>query len=479
MRSLAFAITINANKAMKEKLDICAVCKKKTFDPNKGLICSLTNEKPTFEDECITYEADSDKIEKLKGFAIAHKDKISISGWLAFFLWVGIGVGAIASSVIGIVQIFNEGFGWLFSTIYLISIVTLVAIAIYAIIAFYRRKSNAVSLARTYIAMIVLDGVLSIVISVLLDDSSLFPQAIRQFVWAAIWFAFLQNSTNVQEIIPVQSRSWNGFEKIVLIIYIVTLCLFTASITYAAKSDNPQNLFYTSDSFIDISIAEGNKELPAIISEGITLQRISKDNKNIIYTYQLDNIYKTDTDETLLSENATVSKHELLYEFSKDTISDEFTETCFNKGYSIVYKYIDALSETLYSISISPEEYSSVLNTTYKCPTETLADLIYKYNIQLPIDYMGDASLQRILLNDSDKELIYKVRLPQLSLDNMTSLTSSYLNEYIIDNWSDLSDSIIRLAVVNQLIIRFDFITYSGLEYATIRISPETYNAIS
>ncbi len=464
-------------KTLKEKLEICSVCKKREFDPNKGLVCSLTKDKPTFEDDCTTFESDTVQVEKQVTRTAMYEENKSISGWLAFFLWVGIGVGSIVSAIMGLTHVFNEGFGWIFSTIYLVSIFSLVVIAIYAIIAFYRRKTNAVALATTYIAMIALDGVLSVIIAVLLDDSSMFPSAIRQFGWAVIWFTFLQKSENVEDLIPVLSRTWKRFEKVVLVIYIVAISLFTGAITYVAKSDNPQNIFYTSSSYIDLSIVEGNKELPMVIGEGISLQRISKEDKSIVYTYQLNNTYIADTDADFLAENAMVNKHEVLFELSKDPNSDEFAVTCFNEGYTIKYKYIDAISELLYSVVITPEEYK-VAQESYKCPTETLMDLIYKYNIQLPIDYMGDASLQRISLTNNNKELTYKVRLPQLSLDDMTSITSSYLKEYVLNNWGELNDSIIRLAIVNQLVIRFDFTTYSGLEYATVRISPEEYNTL-
>ena len=465
-------------KTLKEKLEVCSVCKNRKFDPDKGLICSLTKNKPEFENECISYEADPPHIEIQNARSEVYEENKSVSGWLAFFLWVGIGVGALVSAVMGVVQILNEGYVWLFSSISMVAIFSIVVIAIYAIIAFYRRKSNAVALATTYIVMIALDGVLSIVIATLLDDESMFPQAIRQFVWAAIWFTFLQKSNNVEELIPKHSRTWNRFEKMVLAIYIVSISLFTTAIVYAVKSDNPQNIFYTSRSYIDLSIAEWNKELPMIVGDGVTLQRIDKEDQSVVYTYQFSNTYIEDIDKDFLSENSMVAKYEILYELSKDPKYDEFAVTCFEEGYAIKYEYIDAHTRHLYSITISPEEYKSTIQNPYKCPIESLMDLIYKYNIQLPMEYMGDASLQRISLNESVKEITYKVRLPQLSLDEMTNLTTSYLNEYIISNWEALKDFVIRLAIVNQYVIKFDFITHSGLEYTTVRIYPDTYNTL-
>lgn len=38
------------------RLDICETCQNKSFDIKKGIICGLTNEKPTFQDTCPDYK---------------------------------------------------------------------------------------------------------------------------------------------------------------------------------------------------------------------------------------------------------------------------------------------------------------------------------------------------------------------------------------------------------------------------------------
>ena len=37
---------------MEEKIKICKICKNKSFSDEKGIVCGLTGEKPTFENEC-------------------------------------------------------------------------------------------------------------------------------------------------------------------------------------------------------------------------------------------------------------------------------------------------------------------------------------------------------------------------------------------------------------------------------------------
>ena len=138
-----------------DKIKLCSTCKNREFNPECGTVCSFTKEKPSFDDKCDKYVADEVQLSKEASKAEALEEEKSISGWLAFFLWVGVGLGALISAIMGVAQTFGQGFGWLFSSTYLIMIVSLLVIATLTIIAFYKRKSNAVSLATTYIAMIV------------------------------------------------------------------------------------------------------------------------------------------------------------------------------------------------------------------------------------------------------------------------------------------------------------------------------------
>lgn len=457
-------------------IKICSTCKNREFNPECGTVCSFTKEKPSFEGECEKYAADEVLLSKEASKVEALEKEKSISGWLAFFLWIGVGLGALIS-VITFAKALGQGFGWFFSSTYLIMIVSLLLTATLTIIAFYKRKSNAVALATTYIAMIALDGIIALVIAFVLDDSSIFHQAFRQLCWGAIWFTYLRHSSKVELIVPVLTRTWNKLEKFILALYILSITIYTLSIVYVNQSDNPQNIFFTDSSYIIQSIAEANKELPITVADGIVLQRVSKEHNAVVYIYQFSNVYLSETGIDYWVENASVNRHEMMYELYKDPNSDAFLTTCFKEGYNVIYRYNDAVSETLYTVTITPDDYKKALEgNNYKSPLNELSDLVYKYNLQLPTDYMGDASLRRIYLANNDTELVYVVRLPQMSLDDMSSITPSYLKEYVSSNWSDLNDSMIRLAIVNQMDICFEFNTYSGIEYTKVRMTPDIYN---
>lgn len=44
-----------------EQLKFCSTCVKRSFNPQKGVVCSLTGEHADFENECVDYELD-DKV---------------------------------------------------------------------------------------------------------------------------------------------------------------------------------------------------------------------------------------------------------------------------------------------------------------------------------------------------------------------------------------------------------------------------------
>jgi len=51
---------------LKDRLEFCSKCKNRYFDPNKGLLCGLTKQKPDFEPTCPDFIEDEKVIEKLK-----------------------------------------------------------------------------------------------------------------------------------------------------------------------------------------------------------------------------------------------------------------------------------------------------------------------------------------------------------------------------------------------------------------------------
>lgn len=221
-----------------------------------------------------------------------------------------------------------------------------------------------------------------------------------------------------------------------------------------------------------------NKDLPKDIEgEDIVFQQVESNGDSVEYIYQVNNFYLSESDTDYLAEFALVRKHEMLYSMSVDPNMDNFVTTCLAQGFTFVFRFNDATSEKLYEIVITPEEYHSIVsNGKHLCPDGKIKDLINKYTAKLPIDYLGGMTLNNISLSSDNTSIIYDVKLPQMTADDFVTVTPSYLNEYIKSNFKDMSDLIMRLAMVNQMTICFDISTASGVKYTKVNITPDKYN---
>lgn len=79
-----------------QRLATCKQCEKRKFDPNTGLVCSLTLRKPEFENDCSDFVIDPKEVSKLnaKAYKAEKESSNSLSTW---------GIIAIAIFVIRII----------------------------------------------------------------------------------------------------------------------------------------------------------------------------------------------------------------------------------------------------------------------------------------------------------------------------------------------------------------------------------------
>lgn len=399
-----------------------------------------------------------------------QQDDKKVSGWLAFFLWYGLGIGGLASIVYAIYTIVSDGdYDILSAIIELLPAILIFIIAIYGIWAFYHKKTNAVSIAKTYIVMSILSGVFAIIVSPLVGDEWSLRQPIRSFIWATIWLTFLAKSENVERLIPKATRTWKLFEKLVLAIYVGILILFTIASAF-------NNAWHTS---ITKSIETANKDLPMEVDEGLIMQNVSLNDDCITFNLQHTDVYKYEISDDVLSNLAEFSKYETLYGFYENTESYELVRMCLENGYSVRYLYHDTLSEELYQYTITPEEYyAAIQSDTFHCPDEVLDKYIAIYNAKLPDYYLGDCTIQEIY-RQNEMSIVYDLTLPEMSLADLQSLDTTTLRDYISNIWdNNINDPVMRLAIINQMTIGFQFNTFSGLKYQRVDITPAMYNQL-
>ena len=85
------------------------------------------------------------------------------------------------------------------------------------------------------------------------------------------------------------------------------------------------------------------------------MQNIFLKEKNVVFVYRLTYIYEADAPLDEWNQAIEDEKRSILENLTSEY--DTFVDTCFKQGYNLVYRYTNATGHTLFSITITPEEY--------------------------------------------------------------------------------------------------------------------------
>jgi len=93
---------------LEEKIKVCSICTKRSFNPQTGLVCSLTAAKPAWENSCTDFLIDSTEAEKKIAQKKAIEAEEQVSGGAGIFNLESKGVlGGAAMMVIAFVWFFG------------------------------------------------------------------------------------------------------------------------------------------------------------------------------------------------------------------------------------------------------------------------------------------------------------------------------------------------------------------------------------
>lgn len=341
------------------RMKICNNCTKKKLNLQRGLLCSLTDEKPAFEGECENYdEVPVPQEPQEDEYLLTDEEaKDEIGGWLSVFLWIGLGGGALMSliNMFSQINLLNP----LYAFILLATGACLLCIAVAAIVAFFKRKPNAVALAKTYIAMIAVDAAVSFVSFSVLEDPESLAAALRSLVWSGIWFTYLCRSTRVEAVIPKSTRVWKSFEKFVLCIYVAANVVFVGSVVAVVNGEIPVNVVYDNRAFVESAVEDAQKEIPQYMGDGLYLQEMEIDGNDVIITYRFSSVYKSSLSSYEVRMFGIEAESGLLEEFA-DWESDPFMKAVFDAGHTMVVRYTDATGDLLSESRLDKADLESV-----------------------------------------------------------------------------------------------------------------------
>lgn len=468
---------------MTERIKICSTCKNHKMDINRGIVCNLTDQKPEFELTCESYLENQESETTLNDNMEANENiegKEILKGANWFRTIASLSLINVVVSFFDIAFIFGLG-----STQLLQIAITnkmldpvLGVIGIFVLPAFFFWTWWLTAVKGYKLAynigwsIYLVDFVLLIYLYIQNDEaSSLIVDLVLHVVALLVFFKIFDiNSSEYKS----NKFKWNAYKISYILAAIVAVIIAVYSAICITGEQTPEKASISS------IIKSLNKELPKEIEENVILQKIEENHNTVEYVYQLNNTLLSNIDSDYLTEYANVHKHEILYTLGANSSLDEFIINCLEEGHDFVFCFNDAIGKKMYEVVVTPKEYKSIKTKgTYKCPINEISKLISQYTTNLPIEYIGGLILNNIYLTSDNSTIVYDITLPQMTPEELKTVTPSYLDEYFKANLDGISDSMMRLAAVNQMTICFDICTYSGVKYTKVNITPNFYNSIA
>lgn len=318
------------------------------------------------------------------------KSNTQIKGWLIFFLSV-ISIGGVGSAINAFTNYDAADYGgniWISAVDVFIG-VSLLAVAIYTVYAFVKRKPNALFYGRLYVFLVFTTNIISAIGGDL--EFATLKTAIRGVVWSIIWFFYLLLSNQVQRIIPksfrkVKTSDW-GFLTVLIMIPVFCVVIGGVKLNSNDYSMNGEMPMAVDDSvavdeeavdtvavdmeddveeaeeespevknlrLLKADIEESNKSCPMDIEEGLTVKRMYMDGDYVIYYVVCD---EDVVDMDVLSQNKSKLRRIIKKNLNNtDENIREFKRMCKNANKGIGYKYVGDTSEKSFYIRFSSSE---------------------------------------------------------------------------------------------------------------------------
>lgn len=439
-----------------ERLEFCKICIHRKMDMHQGLLCGLTNAKANFEEKCPHLTIDEKRkaeIETEKKELLESED-YQIGGWLAFFLWVGIGAGAIMS-VIALIRIWNHlAYAPFILGSYVIITLCILYIAIATIIAFYQRKNFAVPLAYIWVC---LNGLASIfgffmyaefskTTQLSGDAHRILIESIRGIVWALIWGCFIAGSERIKNIIP---KPYHCRKVDLAILSVYSMALLSAFFGIADVANHPETSKFISMHYI---INAMNETRPTT-SNTITDLPVYKEGNVLVTPIRIENTIAGD----LLEHQKLGLQLYLKHNFLNDTKKFTYYPFFLSRGINLQVRAKDMNNTDLFSIDITPKEYehSVEMGDNYRVPQEDIEKLTNAFIDILPYPF-SDCLL--IDVRNDQGELRYIIEIPNVTYDDMAQqIGYTYLRNFIYDNWNNIQDVLVLLNEMNHKDITYAF----------------------
>ena len=359
-------------KTLSEKLELCKVCKNRAFDAYCGIVCKLTNAKPTFEDECADYDADEVLVKQEERIAEQSKDenealdgKLPGSNW---FIWIaGLSILNIGLYFIGWRFFFGLGTPQVFQELMLadsmpvpLAIVCMLMLPAFFLWTWWATAKKGIKLFyKLGWGVFLIDSILYLALCIATISNDVLDVTTAQYVVTllvdiALHIFVLFSGFKLSQLKQAEGCNASLGHKVGYMSYIVlTVLVSVFALFYTVVNEVVKNPATT----IEFALNAIEAELPKEIDEYTTLEKVEKLESEIRYKYIFKNIKPEDIDPSFLLSYPTTAKQEMLNNISNVS---PFEILCWEQGFTNVYEFsVD--SKVLFNIVIAPEEYKAAV----------------------------------------------------------------------------------------------------------------------
>lgn len=464
-----------------ERLTFCQVCTKRLFDPEKGIVCSLTGEKPAFEETCENYDEDVAAVTEREKKNEEAKKPAEISGFFAFYLFWAIPIGVVVSLISFFINFNASDYSgssllpWFDITF----ILFYAYFGAYTIYAFVKRKSDAVFIGKYQLILLFASNLLVLLLGATGDGfMNNVSRVVTSIIWSIVFFIFLCSSEDVKDRIPKETRKLSPLNKVLFILSIILpIFFFIGGVYQIAVKDNFQTTLQ--------QVCEQNRQtLPQEVSQDVLLTDMSYTPTTFVYDYE----YTGDTSlfpEGHLEMMEDFGKEGVLFRLGDLIKDDPLFPLLQQNGYNLLFRYSDSAKRTLYSFMFTNAELAEASAPGYAHQTDSTVfkRIISNYSKCLPYELLEDCDVTGMRLS-GDNLLRCEILLKNLGQGVLPGLTSSYLKDYMKDVLPYMADAPLQLAQLNQMPISFDFrcdrndwwrvsAVFSPEDYASLAVSTE------
>ena len=457
------------------QVSICETCQQRK-QTSAGLICTLSDKKADFIGSCPNYEPDESAIAEVERNTQINSEW---GGMMNFYLFI-LGIGAALTAVMACMS-FDKSTLFL-SLSDLVMMLGYSAVCVYTIIAFAKRLPNAVTLGKiqnyTLIAMNSLALISNIVYGS--NESDWYNGSIRlasSIVWAIIFLSYLYGNEQIKAIFPKKSRHMLKYDKpIILSILGLVVALFIAGVFEEAKkeADRP---FRELQTYIEAS----NNAVEEDKSASFYVSGYELSDSTVIVKYKSNSYANADLPSILINTLSILSREVIFHQPSE--IDQYLIELCYAADCGISLDWYDSNNKYTYSVSFSSHDVNSIYEnihsvygtTQYKTPEHVWDKFINIWNEQLPTVYLQDDLVYTRAEVNGNKAIINLV-FQGWSASDLQAITNTYLKEYLIDIFDDLTDQYITLAKLNKMDICYRFTSDASLFWQEdVIFTPEEY----